>query len=173
MSWEFYHVRADSKKIVSGGWAQNEESARLQKPKDNQAVYVLPGGLIEDPMGAEPDFSKLKAYLCDKVDEACANRVSKFAGYHAAKLAEAEDWSPEEDFEDPERFPFLIAETKARRAQGELVDLQTVRNQVVEKAKQAKLEAVQLEAMRVAVRAAIQRAENLPDIVTASLPPPQ
>lgn len=168
MNFEYYKVNNESKKIVGGGWTQNEESARIQRCAEGQTLFVLPAGLVDDPLGT-PDYTRLKQFLCDKIDRESFAARSPAAQAHALKLDEAQRWT---QGADEEEFPFIAAERDFRVANGEDATMESVASGILNAAEESEPLAI-LEARRVASKAAIRRGENLFEILGVTLPQTQ
>lgn len=173
MLW--FHCDPNKGNIVTGGTASVEADAYGQPNPDNLTVCVVPDGSIKSPFSDSPDFSPLKKYLVQQINDSfnafILSLTSELVGQdrrYSKKEVEALVWTTGDEIAHPEKYPYMLAEAAAKTAiLGRAVTVADVHAGVMAQLAASVADPV-LEGYRVAHRQAVSEATTLPAIVAAA-----
>lgn len=172
------YFRCDNatKAIVNGGTSPNEDDAWKQPAEAGTTLFVVPDGLVDSAFSVTPDFTKLKAYYRETINqgaeavfEAYATTIKGQDRRYLLKQTEAIAYIPGDEASHPTKYPFMIAEATVRTAlTGSNVSVSQVASEILAQVSASITPEATVEAYRVAKRMDVQNATTLPDIVAAA-----
>lgn len=169
----WYHCDNITKEIVTGGITQEGVS---QEVPSGLTEYIIPGGLIGSAFSGAPDFTGLKTYLKNQINDSFSAYVSPEVSdnvilhdlFLAYKQEEAAAWTLGDEITNPSNYPFMLGELQARLASGLSADITSVHTGIIAELAAA-VALPLLEGTRVARRALVGAGTNLPDIWNAAI----